>query len=88
LQRSSRDTVDGDRPIMAAMARIASPRARPSAISSRCANVRHRPSRLGLDDIQTTLKANQALVHGSVLLRVTGQVKPSRAKAYATAFTS
>jgi hypothetical protein len=46
------------------------------------------------DYIQTTLKANQALgteydtLHGSVLLRVTGQVKPSRAKAYATAFTS
>jgi hypothetical protein len=27
-------------------------------------------------------------VHGSALLRVTGQVKPSRAEAYATAFTS
>jgi hypothetical protein len=45
------------------------------------------------DYIQTTLKANQALgteydtVHGSVLRRVTGQVEPSRAKAYATAFT-
>jgi hypothetical protein len=44
--------------------------------------------------IQTTLKANQALgteydtVHGSALLRVTSQVKPSRAEAYATAFTS
>jgi hypothetical protein len=44
--------------------------------------------------IQTTLKANRALgteydtVHGSVLLRVSGQVKPSRAKTYATAFTS
>jgi hypothetical protein len=44
--------------------------------------------------IQTTRKASQALgteydtVHGSVLLRVTGQVKPSRAKAYATAFTA
>jgi hypothetical protein len=52
------------------------------------------PRGFGLDDIQTTLKANQALgteyetVHGSVLLRVTGQVKPSRAEAYATAFTS
>jgi hypothetical protein len=45
------------------------------------------------DYIQTTLKANQTLgieydtVHGSVLRRVTGQVEPSRAKAYATAFT-
>jgi hypothetical protein len=27
-------------------------------------------------------------VHGSALLRATGQIKPSRAKAYATAFAS
>jgi len=39
------DTVDGDRPRSAAMVRMESPRARPSAISSRCANVRHRPLR-------------------------------------------
>jgi hypothetical protein len=55
--------------------------------------VRHRRDRAeGLHPDHA--KVNQALgteydtLHGSVLLRVTGRVKPSRAKAYATAFTS
>ena len=44
--------------------------------------------------IQSNIKAYPVLdseyntVHGSALLRVIGQIKPSRAKAYPTAFAS
>jgi hypothetical protein len=46
LRRSSREIVDGERPRRRAIARIVSPRARASAISSRSANDRQRPLRL------------------------------------------
>ena len=45
LRASSRLTVDGLRPNRAAIARIDSPPARPTAISSRSANVKQRPFR-------------------------------------------